>query len=578
MCANVGWGCQLRRSTHRGPRGLGLGVALAVLFGSQVATGQGQQNFWERLTDPTAAEARQAIGRATMAFQDGDAEALEAAIARAAVLEPEAPEVRYLEALADRRRGNPTASRDRLQALIEEGEFGEVKPEVVFADLAVALTQLGETEQAFAAYERALGLSPGPDRGNGDTSNRPIYLANMAELRMVSGALEEAQALYRHALRLRPDYVHALMGAAMVADRQGQREQSHGYLLRGILADPTLVQLKASTTFSVPPEDRDYMWGLIYEELGEVELATAHLSAFVAKAQQAERPVSPAQRALERMAAAGDPVVGHGPVPIYRATAVAADPLGRFIVFGGSHGKVVAAKLSARRVVWAPTLSGSRVVDLSITPSGALVVATADGFARRYEPRGGSKSTRIGPFALPAGADIAALSADGRLVLTTSGRRRMWSVAELAHPAVERVPFRLGRTVRRVELGRWDSRHTSLSAFFISAEGAVVMRRSPNGPEAAVVSPPAGTHLFALAPTSSGDRLVVAGSPYLAVVRVVDGRIMRLLRLPSTDPVEEVVIDATGAAGYGPAVLLVHADRYVALRLEAVLGPPPVED
>jgi microcompartment protein CcmK/EutM len=74
-----------------------------------------------------------------------------------------------------------------------------------------------------------------------------------------------------------------------------------------------------------------------------------------------------------------------------------------------------------------------------------------------------------------------------------------------------------------------------------------------------------------MAPTSDGRYLIIAGTPYLLVVRTADLKVVRLVDLNTTDPIQEVVVDSAGGAGYGPAVLVVTANRFRALRLGSVL-------
>lgn len=122
---------------------------------------------------------------------------------------------------------------------------------------ARALAELGETEEAIAAYEQALGLRPG----------YPAAELALAQLAFDSGDLERAANLYDELLARNPSYAQAYVGRARVALERGEPATAIGLLRNALSINGKYGQAH-------------YVLSQAYRLAGDEALAATHLKLF----------------------------------------------------------------------------------------------------------------------------------------------------------------------------------------------------------------------------------------------------------------------------------------------------------
>ncbi len=166
-----------------------------------------------------------------------------------------APPETYAQALALHREGRVGEARKAYQLLIErEPRHGDA-----WFGLATIQAQQGASEEAIIGFERAMGLL-GP---------KPEIHHNMAAAKSALGRIVEADAHYREAIRLKPDYYEAYFNFANVKTfRNGAPVAA---TLEDLLRRPDLTGA-----------DRCFLHfaaGKIYDDLGQPDAAFPHFAA-----------------------------------------------------------------------------------------------------------------------------------------------------------------------------------------------------------------------------------------------------------------------------------------------------------
>jgi tetratricopeptide (TPR) repeat protein len=129
--------------------------------------------------------------------------------------DPENPQAHHALAVALREAG-------RMEEAVAHFEkVAELKPDALrLIDLGAAYLLLAKADDASAAFERALEISPG----------HPIALHHLGKLAGVHGETQEAITLYRQALESDPDYLIAHFDLAEALRNSGRLQEAYrGY-------------------------------------------------------------------------------------------------------------------------------------------------------------------------------------------------------------------------------------------------------------------------------------------------------------------------------------------------------------
>jgi tetratricopeptide (TPR) repeat protein len=215
----------------------------------------------------------------------------EALVRRALVLVPE--DFRALAALAeiDGRAGRQDAALADLERACPHagGAAG-----ACWFRLGVERSRLGRIADAVAAYEA--GLATGAADVTSSAAALVGVYANLGELLMALGRLDEAEGRYREALRLgapaadrlddRHELTLATYGFAVVLDREGNGPAAREMMARALALDPRLATLQAGRepggdVFFVPEGDVYYYLGLAAEVAGRGDDAEAAYQEFL---------------------------------------------------------------------------------------------------------------------------------------------------------------------------------------------------------------------------------------------------------------------------------------------------------
>ncbi|MDR3388279.1 MAG: sulfotransferase [Rudaea sp.] len=156
--------------------------------------------------------AAQALQRAGACLQRNDFAATNSALAAAAALAPEHPEVLRLAAVLDIRTGQPQRAIGRLRALLARHP-GDV---LAHGDLGDALRAAGDLDAAYALWRRACERVP-------DSATAWFILGSNLDQ---DARLDDAQGALERAVALAPDFVAARKALADVLVDLGQIERA----------------------------------------------------------------------------------------------------------------------------------------------------------------------------------------------------------------------------------------------------------------------------------------------------------------------------------------------------------------
>ncbi len=569
---------------HRSPRALVLAllggalVLMSSLAGAQpqdaksanAATRNGpKQNFWEAIYDPNRPAYEEAVDAAWNAAQDANQEQLETSLGELRNINKEAAATLYFEAIVAGKRGDHAASVKLLTQGLEKKDFRDLSAEIFHFDLALSQTRLGQYDAAIDAYQSCLTSAE-------SNSHEDVYLTNMAELHMANDRLDEAIKLYRAALSRNSDYVHALFGLAIALERSGQHRLARGYLLKGLLLDPEAKGYMGPNTFFVPPIDRDFHAGMLAEEAGRLEDAVKHYDAFL-KGSDGRLYKDSARAALGRVEKLGSLKLADAKLPAGGPTAWAADPKGRYVALGDSSGKLTL--LRGGKVVGEGKLSqDGRVLALAFSADGKqLLAARADGTVEVFEPgRKLRKKTTLGPVKLPGGNRVAAIASNGGALLASGGGMRQWHIASRDKLEASLGNVSLPANARSMALGPWEAQGSgSMITAFWTQNNQLHVRRAPDSnAQDNVLTPPGGNKYHVVTLSADGRYAFLIGNEHIIVCRTVDMQIMRMVSIKPERawgrPVAAVV-DESGGAGHGAALVLLYGNHYAAFRLGSLL-------
>ncbi len=529
------------------------------------------QNFWEAIYDPDRPAFSRLLNEAWSATEEGRFEELEDRLSRLRAARPEADGTLFFEAIVIERKGDFAGAAERLTRIIDRGTFLDVEAAAVWFDLAYCHTRMGRYADAAEAYNRALAQEP-------DAQSPHITLSNLAEIHMALGQLDTAISHWREALSFDEGYLHALFGLAVALERQGHHDFARAYALRGLTLDPELKTFLGSATFFVPAEDMSFTLGLLAEEKGDWALARSHYERFIAQATASSNLyVDAARAALARLDERGSPLVGSGPLPLHRPTAVAADPAGRSIALGDELGRVTLVRLASQSIIASPTLSGAPVRALAFSDAGRHLLAARDDTHIDLIDlsRGARAQKALGPIALPSGNKVQALTLEGDVFLTSrNAKSRQWGVGNRARPAEEIGQINIAANAQDIALAAWDAERAAFVAAFWTDQRSLMVHHFPDTSGTRSFRPPDATSEHAVALTPDGRFAILVNARDILVCRTSDLQVVRMMKNHGEQqwgaPVKAVV-DAAGGAGHGPALVILYAGHYAAYRLDALL-------
>lgn len=243
---------------------------------------------------------------------------VESAIARldrALALDPDAPALLYTRAHALSLWEQPgsvwrcRALRRTAEAIATLERLARVDPSYRANNVAFELAMLFTYEHRFTdaatAYERAIAFAL-------DAREAPLLRSNLAEVTMLSGALEEAVGHYERAIALSGDQRSELLarwGLAVALDRLGEHERAIEQARMLVKADSMRV-LRDDGVFFEPGHEIDYYEALgheamagqdTYDEETELELARESWQRFLAGAGEDGAFADTARRSLARV-------------------------------------------------------------------------------------------------------------------------------------------------------------------------------------------------------------------------------------------------------------------------------------
>jgi tetratricopeptide (TPR) repeat protein len=212
--------------------------------------------------DQNFARAHRALGQ--ILLDRGITRDAQRELARAIELDPALPGVRILYASALIKGGEPAQALEHLQVAIARGEDVALGNALV----GVANERLGKTDEAFAAYSRAIELDPanatareGRGRGferRGEFSKAieefsaayraqpsPDLALTLAQLHARAGQLQAAIQLYRSLIRDKPDQLALRAEMARLMYENGQSEEAAREITAAVNARPRDANLLA---------------------------------------------------------------------------------------------------------------------------------------------------------------------------------------------------------------------------------------------------------------------------------------------------------------------------------------------
>ncbi len=212
--------------------------------------------------DENFARAHRALGQ--LLLDRGITEDARRELARAIELDPALPGVRILYASALIKSGQPALALDHLQVAIARGE----DVALCNALLGVVHERLGKTEEAFAAYSRAIELNPAnatAREGRGRVFEKrgefpkaiedfsaayraqpsPDLALTLAQLHARAGQLQAAIQLYRGLIKDRPAELALRAEMARLMYENGQTEEAAREITAVVTARPSDSKLLA---------------------------------------------------------------------------------------------------------------------------------------------------------------------------------------------------------------------------------------------------------------------------------------------------------------------------------------------
>lgn len=272
--------------------------------------------------DQNFPRAHRALGQ--LLLDRGITEHAQRELARAIELDPALPGVRILYASALIKSGQPARAVEHLQVAIARGE----DVALCNALLGVVHERLGKTEEAFAAYARAIELDPAnatAREGRGRVFEKrgefpkaiedfsaayraqpsPDLALTLARLHARAGQLQAAIQLYRGLIRDKPEELAVRAEMARLMYENGQTEEAVREITAVVKArprDPALLAIAGDIYFKDKPDAAATFYRRVLEIDGNDNHARAQLGASLVRSMQFQEALPILNDAIAREA------------------------------------------------------------------------------------------------------------------------------------------------------------------------------------------------------------------------------------------------------------------------------------
>lgn len=209
-----------------------------------------------RSVEQALTEARVDLARTY--YVAGDYDEAERIVSDLLERDPESTSVRFMQALVQSKRDDISGSMQTYQRILEED-----------SDCSACLNNLGvlqfrrhDLKAAREYFEKALHATP-----DWDLRGTALVLSNLAELDLLSGRFDRAEAGYREAIATASRYPGAHYGLAVLQDLRGRTGEARTAITQALLWDPQGLERHGYEYYE--PEWKWYTEALVLEAQGQ---------------------------------------------------------------------------------------------------------------------------------------------------------------------------------------------------------------------------------------------------------------------------------------------------------------------